>query len=293
MLTIYNFPLRSQDPNQLDWQRHNDEAADSRYHRNEIIASRAKLAFLQKEDFDDVGFYPFKIYSFPSGWRANANISSDWLKFRVHAGRYQGVLVSNTDAHDNDPNGATYPQFPDDDAPLAESDCTDIVLAANTAQTWFWVDVSNAAAPTVRHSAHPPNNGWSNFPNVDSTHVPIGWVDTQFDQANSNPVIRQLVRTDISSAGGGGSSSGMNYQGTYNSSATYHIGDVVRKQSGGSLGVWVCVINNPGGSNAPTWPEPATTGGTNYWELLSLGPVTTAVCSNGSKSVDLNATTPY
>ncbi|MDB6022936.1 MAG: hypothetical protein JWQ04_2793 [Pedosphaera sp.] len=83
------------------------------------------------------------------------------------------------------------------------------------------------------------------------------------------------------------------YRSTYVSSATYAQGDIVRVQSGTSQGVWVCVIANPGAGHQPTYPEPATTGGTNYWEMWTFGIYCTSVCDDGSKTVDINATAPY
>ena len=141
---------------------------------------------------------------FPRARRASSNVFADWLKFRICGGRYQGIIVGGTDGHDTDPTDTDYPSFPDDDVFLEESDVADITLAANIAQTYFWVDCSNSVAPVIAYSADPANNGWGNFPNTDSGHIPIGWIDTQFDQANCRPVIRQLVRTDLTPAGVGG-----------------------------------------------------------------------------------------
>jgi hypothetical protein len=89
-------------------------------------------------------------------------------------------------------------------------------------------------------------------------------------------------------AGGGG----MNYQGEYNQFKSYKPGDVVRKRQAVPtpiMGVFICMKNNPtvpandpaGVSQAPKYPEPAETGGTNYWEILALGIVQTSSCKAG------------
>jgi hypothetical protein len=122
------------------------------------------------------------------------------------------------------------------------------------------------------------------------------WRSFQYTDCDGNDMqfwIAATVPEDYADAtyciGGGG---GMNYKGTYNSSTTYAVGDVVRVQSGSSQGVWVCVIANPGSGHQPTFPEPATTGGTNYWEMFTFGIQETSVCAGGSKTVYINATAP-
>jgi hypothetical protein len=75
---------------------------------------------------------------------------------------------------------------------------------------------------------------------------------------------------------------GVNYRGTYSSSTSYSVGDVVRVQTGTSQGVWICVLDNPTSSHPPTFPEPVTIGGTNYWEMLAFGVTTVNVCISGT-----------
>lgn len=199
-----------------DWQAHNRLQSDARYGRNETIASRDKLAQLDRDDQFDGYFSPFKIYTFPSVWRAAPNPATDWLKFRVHAGRYQGVIVAGTDTHDEDPTAAGYTgDFPALDFALGENDVVDLILPAGTQQYWFWIDATNAAAPVLKSGAvaqaingnqgDPKALGWTSFPTPDAQHIPIGWVDTLTGQADKNPFVRQYVSTDLFQGGGGGS----------------------------------------------------------------------------------------
>lgn len=214
MNTVFNQPLRSGDTTRRDWQRINQLAADGKYGRYETINLRDKVTEMDRMGLDDGYFYPLKIYSFPSCWRANANISADWLKFRVHAGRYQGIKVLNTDVHDTNHGDTNYPSFPDDDIPIDEGDVADIAIPVNTQQYWFWIDVSSPNTPTLKSGfsgqsvsgniGDPSGLGWATFPVPDSNHIPLGWVDTKFDAANHHAVTRQLVRSDVSATGGGG-----------------------------------------------------------------------------------------
>ena len=87
--------------------------------------------------------------------------------------------------------------------------------------------------------------------------------------------------------------SGMLYLGDYDSTQTYTSGNVVRLSDGSvNAGVWICV-KTATASNPPTYPEPATTGGTNYWELFAFGVQAENVCYGGStKTTYINATPP-
>lgn len=105
-------------------------------------------------------------------------------------------------------------------------------------------------------------------------------------------VLMSLTDAPGTSSGGGGAGN-LNYRGTYDSSLTYAVGDIVRKMSGGSQGIWICVITNPTAVNPPTYPEPVLTGGTNYWDMWNFGIISDTVCSGGSKTQDFSASPPY
>lgn len=93
--------------------------------------------------------------------------------------------------------------------------------------------------------------------------------------------------------GGASSGGGMNYKGTYDSTKPYNQFDVVRQMAGDSQGVWICVVSNQTAGQDPVWPEPASTGGDNIWELLAFGVQATSVCESGvTQTVYFNATPP-
>lgn len=136
------------------------------------------------------GMHPFKLYCLPWALRT-ATSADDWRKFRVRAGRVMGADVTGTDAADDNPDGELFPSV------------TDIEVPDGTAAYWFWIEISGAAG-SVQHSAAPASNGWAGFPIPDETHIPIGYVDTETKSAGKVAIVRQLLRTDVVSVGGGG-----------------------------------------------------------------------------------------
>jgi len=159
--------------------------------------------------------FPFKIYQYPTVLRKTPNPGTDWLKFRVRAGSYLLVAATGTDS-DSDFTSA---QDPDSEYFPAENAATEIIAPSNLPKFWFWLEISTASPPTAqvrwatdptqtRWSSSLPNwtttNPWTAFPAPDTTHIPIGWVDTQSFMTSNTPVIRQLQRTDITTLGGGG-----------------------------------------------------------------------------------------
>jgi hypothetical protein len=209
-------PLRSGERSSRDWQHINDLAGNARYSRDQVINLRHQVTALQEPALDAAFMFPFRIYSFPICWRAAGNYTTDWLKFRVHAGRYMGVIVTGTDCADVDPGGTNYPTaMADADAPPKESDVTDIAIPAGTQQFWFWIDVSNAAIPVIKYGftgssagagagGDPVLQGWTTFPTADGSHAPVGWVDVLTHATDSSAIIRQLIRTDVIAGGGSG-----------------------------------------------------------------------------------------
>lgn len=208
-------PLRSFDPSKYNYRRINQLAAAAEFARNEAINLRHATTASEGPDFDDAFMHPFRIYSYPSGWRASPNIAADWLKFRVHGGRYMGTIVAGTDGYDVDPSGTGYPsKTVDSDTIPDEADVTDISVPSGlSVPFWFWIDSSSGPAIKYGYTSSPAGagaggdpilQGWSSFPNADASHTPIGYVDTVTQAADHFAIIRQIVRTDIIAGGGTG-----------------------------------------------------------------------------------------
>ena len=144
--------------------------------------------------------HPFKLYQLPNCLRATPG-ATDWRKFRVRARQVLGVNASGTDGADDDPDGEMFP------------DVTDILVPAATASYWFWLEIVDGAWALV-HGATPATKGtvdgtesedyaWVSFPVPDGENIPIGFVDTDTKAATSVALVRQLLRHDVVSVGGG------------------------------------------------------------------------------------------
>lgn len=72
----------------------------------------------------------------------------------------------------------------------------EVTVATGTAAHWFWLDLS-ASPATVENSDDPANNGWASFPAPDTTHIPIGYVDTDTYESDRYAVVRQVQRGDV------------------------------------------------------------------------------------------------
>jgi hypothetical protein len=194
--------------------------------------------------------HPFKIYRLPSVLRVTPAPATDWRKFRVRAGLVcltaaAGLAVAGTDDAD----------FPGLEM-LDEDDVADIVVPDATASYKFWVEIDDegdchlrhAADPTVEHETYNPNP-WTAYPAVDQLHFLIGWVDTLTHTATRRALVRQLIRADITAAGGG---TGVgNFRGEYYDAGAYTAGDFVVVLSGANTGTYVCVQDDPGSENPP------------------------------------------
>ena len=78
-----------------------------------------------------------------------------------------------------------------DDDPISEGDVTDITVNASVSRYWFWLDIDeDSNTVTLEHSATPPAE-WTLL------LIPIGWVDTATNEAESEAIIRQFIRTDV------------------------------------------------------------------------------------------------
>ncbi len=243
-------PLRSGQPSgKRDWQRINALDTNAGREKDQRLSDRDTSARFYGLQFDDPTFHPLKIYRFPVCLRAAPNASTDYAKIRVHAGRYNGTKILNTDGHDLNPADSGYPDFPDLDYLPQESDGGDIQIPPNTSQYWVWVDISNTAVPMVKSGylgqavsgniGSPPNNGWLQFPNADPNVVPIGWVDDATDAPNNNLYIRQFQKSDIWATPGGTPN-------TPNGTANSGLIICTLTSVGGDY--WVCNTPNVGGS---------------------------------------------
>ncbi len=80
---------------------------------------------------------------------------------------------------------------------------------------------------------------------------------------------------------GGVGGSGIQYKGEYNDSASYYFGNIVRKQSGPSQGVWICVATSSVIGVPPLFPEPVSYGGVNTWDMFTFGVQVQNSCPSG------------
>lgn len=265
-------------PARDDWRQVNSLSNQLAAHRSESVAHYHNLMPQLRRREDGRGdWHPFKIYQVFS---TPADPQNDWLRFRVRAGRVMESDATGTDGANADPDAEEL---------QAADTSTYITVESGVEKYYFWLDIAEAGVTTaaVRHAADPATVGpgnpvaWSTYPKPDSTHVPIGWVDTLTHQADKVVVIRQLLREDVIAVG----KSGVNYKGTYVVDTSYSVGDIVRVRSGEHQGVYICVKacsadDDP--QHVPTYPEPADTAGVNYWEILALGIRQMTICTGGT-----------
>jgi hypothetical protein len=311
-------PLKSGQSLNRQWNTVNSVATGADFTRKENLDSRALASSgardLALDDSSDL-FYPFKIYSFPSSSRATPAITSDWLKFRIHGGFYQGVAVTGTDGVDAAAPGTTnyVPGGPDAQMFPSESgtDFSGYEYALDSGQTqiYFWIDATVPTAPVINfgypgmtvsgNGGDPVTLGWTAFPTPDANHIPIGWVDTSTDSATYWAHIRQLVRNDLTAGGGGGGGQLTMYDTT--GGTAYSNGDVVGVAAQFTLsGITVLpgtymLINglstpaSPTGNQIPQIPVP--TSGTVYWWPIAAGLIQANTCgSGGGTAIYVNST---
>lgn len=139
-----------------------------------------------RKRFTWVELHPFKIYQLPYWLRATPG-ASDWRKFRIRAGWCLGANATGTDGHDTDPDAAE----------IAEADMADITVPDETAAFWFWIADADTAPVVKSEATATKPTEWT------ATLIPIGFVDTDTYSAENRAVIRQLLRTDVISTGGG------------------------------------------------------------------------------------------
>ena len=112
--------------------------------------------------------------------------------------------------------------------------------------------------------------------------------------ADSPGAGRYWEQIGASATGSNAATGSVNYRSDYDASTTYFTGDVVRLQDGSiNAGLWINVAPHGSTGVSPVFPEPKTTGGTNTWDLWTLGVNVTTVCGGGtSTNVYINSTPP-
>lgn len=134
--------------------------------------------------------FPFRLYRLPR-WYRTAPDPTDWLKFCVRAGRVLWWDATGTDGYDQDPYDEKFPV-------VAGAGVNEVSITADVPQFWFWLEI-DAGAPSaiVKYGADPTANGWDAFPEIDSDHLPIGYVDTETRFAEKIPIVRQFLVADV------------------------------------------------------------------------------------------------
>jgi len=201
--------LKSFEPAGLDYLRVNQVVAEAAFVRNEVAQLRGQAG--RPGPFSPAVLHPFKLYQLPSMYRQAHDPATDWLRWRVRAGRVLETDAAGTDGIDTDPDSESYP----DSAP-------DIIIPSGIAKFWFWIEIGmdsfGATTAQVFYGDNPKvsrypadgdalwtsDNPWTSFPVPDANHVPVGWIDTATNAGNKQAVVRQLLRTDLEQVGGGG-----------------------------------------------------------------------------------------
>lgn len=213
-------PLKSGQSVKNQWQTVNDVHRNGQFRGHENIDMRGRQEATSRSRHIDYGkdVFPFQIYSFPTVWRATSAPTTDWLKFRIHGGIYNGVVVTGTDGTDTAAPGASnyVPGGPDAQVMFSESGGdftgTEYTLPTGQSQVYFWIDASSptpavkwgyTGSTTSGLGGTPSSQGWTAFPTPDAQHIPIGWVDTNTDAATYWAHVRQLLRQDNPASGGG------------------------------------------------------------------------------------------
>lgn len=129
--------------------------------------------------------HPFQIYQIPGAYRETPD-ATDWRKVQVRTG---AVFSGGTEIEVTGTDGVADP-----DSEVVGQPATDILCDADTAKYWFWVAISGTTA-SVDSGATAP--AW------DSSHIPIGYVDTLTHAADHQVIIRQMLRGDVLTVAGG------------------------------------------------------------------------------------------
>jgi hypothetical protein len=193
-----------------DWVAHNLLAAGHQFGDTQLQDAKSRIDGIRETMDGRDRWFPFRIYQVVT----NPPEADDWLRFRVHAGR---VFESDAIGTDEDLGNAD----PDQECLIAAEDAVYITVPANCAKFWLWLEIGESGGTTtavVRYGDVPSasqypaspamalwtsSDPWTAAAKPDSTHIPIGWIDTQTDLTNKRAIIRQLRRSDVTQVGGG------------------------------------------------------------------------------------------
>ncbi len=216
---------------------HKDQTTDARQLNalTELVIQHGKrIKELESRPVKGFGFYPFRLYSLPSPWlptTASADPAgfdpiNNWRTLQVRAGC---VLTSYIDPLSSSlVAGTDLVRYPDTDL-LPPLMLNQILVPISSSKYWVWIEKLNNPVTqsfgsvvktyyTIRHGNDPSivntgsyNNGpignpapptWTNWPSASATHFMIGYCDTISSASINQMYTRQLIRDDITDAGG-------------------------------------------------------------------------------------------
>ena len=185
-----------------NWTAINQLASGLSGQAENVTALRAQVNALKFISRKLIELHPFKIYTLPSILRRTPT-TADWRTFIIRAGRVLGQDATGTDA---DANTAVNSDPDSEYIPTWTTPTPEIIVDSGQSKHWFWLEINGTTA-TVKHgsnaTADTGSNPWTTRPVPDATHIPIGWVDTATKASTRQPIIRQLLRADVISVGGG------------------------------------------------------------------------------------------
>lgn len=150
---------------------------------DQVASAQQEIKALQKRTVIR-DFFPFCIYVYPTSLRASPG-ANDWRTVRVRGGT---IFVNGTEVVVTGTDEAEFPYSGAFGTPAS----ADIICPAATPEFWCWIvitDPSGTPAAAIDSGDTPPV--W------DSTHIPIGFVDSDTYGAEKRIIIRQFMVTDL------------------------------------------------------------------------------------------------
>lgn len=140
-----------------------------------------------------VEMYPFRVFTSPYN-PTPADPDDWWRTFRVRGGRYGTVAVDLTDGGHQNADDLRFDPNPDYDATI--DFVVPVVTPGTESKYYVWVDITDAAAPVIGHSATIPGGGtdddwWG------TSYVLVAVIDVSTYAADYEPVVDQYVRYHI------------------------------------------------------------------------------------------------
>jgi hypothetical protein len=159
-----------------------------------------------------VDFFPFKIYSIPSYlYTYPDTLNERWRTFKVR----EGCVLTSIVSTGSRVFGTDGIKFSDNVQYAIPPESGSIVVPISSSQYWIWIEQLTASLPitgtyVLRHGADPSiagtynPNPWVSFPIATGSYIPIGFIDTQSSGSVGRAYVRQFLRNDVLSSGGGG-----------------------------------------------------------------------------------------